>query len=228
MKNIKSRILIVEDELIEAMNFEQSLTSSGYEVVGIVSTGDQALKKVAELKPDLILMDIILKGEMNGIEVAARVKEDFNVPVVYLTAHPEESTLNRAKLTSPYGYIIKPVNKTDLKNTIELAIYKHQMESKLVESEKFYRKLFENMLEGFAHCKVIFDEQGNPVDWIFLDVNSSFERLTGLENIIGKRVMEAIPSIKDVNPELLKFAAELLLPVDQKYLKFSSNLLRSG
>ncbi|OPY24262.1 MAG: PAS fold protein [Methanobacterium sp. PtaU1.Bin242] len=85
------------------------------------------------------------------------------------------------------------------------------MESKLIESEKFYRKLFENMLEGFAHCKVIFDEQGNPVDWIFLDVNSSFERLTGLENIIGKRVMEAIPSIKDVNPELFEICCRVAL-----------------
>lgn len=197
--------------MIEAMNFEQSLISSGYDVVGIASTGEQALKKVAELKPDLIIMDIILKGEMDGIEVAAQVKEDFDVPVVYLTAHPEESTLNRAKLTSPFGYIIKPVNKTDLRNTIELALYKHQMEGKLKKSERFYRRLFENMLEGFAHCKMIFDEQGNPVDWVYLDVNHSFEQLTGLKNIIGKRVIEAIPNIRDVNPELFEIYGRVAL-----------------
>jgi PAS domain S-box-containing protein len=201
---LNNKILIVEDEFIEAMGFEKSLKSFNYNVVGISSSGEDALKKIDQLKPDLVLLDIILNGELDGIETAAKIKEDYNIPVVYLTAHPEESVIRRAKFTSPYGYIIKPVNNTDLKNTIELAIYKHQMENKLKKSEKFYRKLFYNMLEGFAHCKMLYDEQGDPEDWIYLNVNNSFERITGLKNIIGKKVTEAIPNVKELEPELFE------------------------
>lgn len=146
---MKSKILIVEDESIEAMSFEQSLKSFGYDVVGIAQTGKDALLKVSQLKPDLVLMDIVLKDDMDGIEAAAQIKDNYNIPVVYLTAHPEESVVNRAKLTLPYGYIIKPVNRVDLKNTIELALYKHQMEKKLQKSEDRYRSILENLQDAY-------------------------------------------------------------------------------
>jgi PAS domain S-box-containing protein len=146
--DLKSKILIVEDESIEAMNFEQSLKSFGYDVVGIASTGKDAIKMADEFKPDLILMDIVLKGDMDGIEAATNIKEDFDIPVVYLTAHPEESAVSRAKLTTPYGYLIKPVSKTDLKNTIEIALYKGEIESKLKKSEDKHRKLVDNSMVG--------------------------------------------------------------------------------
>jgi|GEM_PF-421530 PAS domain S-box-containing protein len=132
----KPKILIVEDESIEVMGIEHSLKSSGYEVVGNASTGDEALQKVAKLKPDLVLMDIVLNGEIDGIEAAAQIKENFDIPVIYLTAHPEESAVQRAKLTAPYGYIIKPFNKTELKNIIELALTKHEMETQLNKTNK--------------------------------------------------------------------------------------------
>lgn len=141
---MKPRILIVEDESILAMNFESILSSFNYNVVGIASDGEDAIKKASELKPDLILMDIILNGDIDGIEAAAQIKDNFGVPIVYLTAHPEESAIKRAKLTSPHGYLIKPVNKTDLKNTVELALYKYEMEEALKESESLYKMLFEN------------------------------------------------------------------------------------
>lgn len=111
----KKKILLVEDELIEAMSFEQSLKSSGYEVVGTALTGEEAISKAFDLEPDLILMDIVLQGEMDGIEAAAQIKKNLDVPIIYLTAHPEESAVNRAKLTSPHGYIIKPTHKRELK-----------------------------------------------------------------------------------------------------------------
>lgn len=101
----------MEDESIEAMSFEQSLKSSGYDVIGVAATGKDVIQKVAQLKPDLVLMDIVLKGDMDGIEAATQIKEDFDIPVVYITAHPEESTAKRAKLTTPYGYLFKPVMK---------------------------------------------------------------------------------------------------------------------
>ncbi|MGP8024718.1 MAG: PAS domain S-box protein, partial [Methanobacterium sp.] len=143
------KILIVEDEFIEAMSFGQSLKSFGYDVVNIASTGEEALENVSNHKPDLILMDIFLKGEMDGIEAAAQIKKNFDIPIIYLTAHLEEIAVKRAKLTSPYGYIIKPVNKTDLKNIIELTFYKHQLESKLKNSEAKYRSILENVLDAY-------------------------------------------------------------------------------
>lgn len=145
---MSKKILIVEDELIEAMNFESFINSSGFDVVGIATTGEETLEKIAELKPDLVLMDIVLKGDMDGIETAALINEEFDIPVVYITAHPEESVVNRAKITTPYGYLIKPINKTNLKNTIELALYKHNMEIKLKESEKKFRYILENSLDA--------------------------------------------------------------------------------
>ncbi len=146
---MKSKILIVEDEAIEAMNFEQILKSSGYDVVAIASAGEDALLKASDLKPDLILMDIVLKGHMDGIEAASRIRDDFDIPVIYLSAHLEENAVRRAKITSPYGYLIKPVTKTDLRNNIELALYKHEMETKLKKSEDKYRSIMENVLDAY-------------------------------------------------------------------------------
>lgn len=137
------KILIVDDENIVALNYKQFLKSFGYDVVGVANTGEAALLKVAELKPDLVLMDIILKGDMDGIEAATKINTKFDIPVVYITAHSGDSILARAKLSSPYGYILKPVNKLELKNTLELALHKHEYESKLKDSEKRYRKLIE-------------------------------------------------------------------------------------
>lgn len=167
---MKAKILIVEDEAIEAMNFEQHLNTWGYDVVGIASTGENAISKAAALEPDLILMDIVLKGEVDGIEAAAQIKHDFDIPVIYLTAHPEDSTVNRAKLTAPHGYIIKPVNKTDLKNTIELALYMHQVERKLKESESKYRSIFENSMYA-----ILLTTPNGEV----LDANPAAEHLFG-------------------------------------------------
>lgn len=181
--------------MIEAMNFEQSLTSFGYDVVGIASTGEDALKKVAELKPDLILMDIILKEQMNGIEVASKVKDEFDIPVIYLTAHPEESAVKRAKLTSPYGYLIKPVSKTELKNTIEIALYKHKMENELKYNENRYRSLFNYMSSGVA----VYTAFNNGEDFIIIDFNESAENIESIkkEEVIGKKVTDAFPGVKD-------------------------------
>lgn len=146
---MKSKILIVEDESIEAMVFEKSLKNFGYDVVGVASTGEEAIKKVAKYKPDLVLMDIVLKGDMDGIETATLLKEHYDMSVLYLTAHPEESVVDRAKLTSPYGYIIKPVNNTEFKYIIDLALYKHQMEEELKETMQKLQRSNEE-LEQFA------------------------------------------------------------------------------
>ena len=124
----KARIFIVEDETLVAKDIEISLENLGFSVSGIVSSGEKAIINVGESRPDLVLMDITLKGEMNGIETASEIKARFNIPAIYLTAHADEEMLQRAKLTEPFGYIIKPFEERDLGRTIDIALYRHKME----------------------------------------------------------------------------------------------------
>ena len=124
------KILIVEDESIEAMDIKRALESFGYSVPYIASSGEDAMEKAFDIMPDLILMDIVLKVEKNGIDAASKIKE-LDIPVIFLTAHSEESVVKQALLTDAYGYILKPYNKTELKFTVELALYKKKMEKEL-------------------------------------------------------------------------------------------------
>lgn len=133
----KTKILVVEDEVIAAKAIESSLKSQGYDVLGYVGSGEEAIQKASECSPDLILMDIVLYGEMDGIEATAQIKDRFNIPVVYLTAHSDDTTLEMAKITEPYGYIIKPFEDRELLVAIEIALYKHKMEETLIQYEKF-------------------------------------------------------------------------------------------
>lgn len=140
----KINVLIVEDESIVAKDIQQSLKKLGYNVVDTASTGENAIKLAEEKHPDLILMDIMLKGEMSGIDVAEYVKKNLNIPVIFLTAYADESTLNKAKMTEPYGYIIKPFKEVDLHTAIEMAVYKHEKEGEIRKERDFLYSLVEN------------------------------------------------------------------------------------
>lgn len=118
------KILVVEDDSIIALTIQGRLKQFGYEVVGRASTGEDALKKVKDLQPDLVLMDIHIKGPMDGIQTAERVYGFYNIPVVYLTAYSDEKTLERAQKTSPFGYVVKPFNDETLRTTIKMALLK--------------------------------------------------------------------------------------------------------
>lgn len=131
---IKNKILIVEDEAIVAKDIQQSLKRLGYDVAGSATTGKKAIELSKEKQPDLILMDIMLKGDMSGIEAATQIKKELKIPIVYLTAYTDENTLNKAKITEPYGYIIKPFKDIDLQTSIEMSIYKASKEN---EDRKF-------------------------------------------------------------------------------------------
>jgi two-component system, response regulator PdtaR len=139
-------IILVEDEIIVAADVKNRLENMGYSVLGIFDTGEEAIQKVGELKPNLVLMDIVLKGEMDGIDAALKIRELFNIPIIYLTAYSDEKTLERAKVSEPFGYVLKPFEDREIQSAIEMAIYKHQMEKKLKESEEKYRKLVEKFL----------------------------------------------------------------------------------
>ena len=111
----KAKIMIVEDDRIVAEDIQESLKKLGYAVSAIVSFGKEAIKRAKEDNPDLVLMDIVLSGEMNGTEAADLIRSQFNIPIVYLTAYADEQVMERAKITEPYGYIIKPFEDRELK-----------------------------------------------------------------------------------------------------------------
>jgi two-component system sensor histidine kinase/response regulator len=127
----KARILVVEDVRFVARDIQDFLEGLGYCVPGLMATGEDAIRAVEELRPDLVLMDIGLKGEMDGIEAARRIRANSNVPVIYLTGQGDDATVQRAKLTEPFGYLRKPLNEKDLPVAIEMALHKHQIEDKL-------------------------------------------------------------------------------------------------
>ena len=125
------RILVVEDEGVVAKDIQNTLKSLGYEVSALASSGEEAIEKAAETQPDLILMDIVLQGEMDGVEAVAQIQSVSDIPVVYLTAYADEKTLQRAKITEPYGYILKPFAESGLYSNIEMALYKHKAEQQI-------------------------------------------------------------------------------------------------
>ncbi|NOZ77467.1 MAG: response regulator, partial [Euryarchaeota archaeon] len=150
----KERILVVEDQKIVAEDIKEILTQLGYEVVGISSTGEDAIKKADRTRPHLVLMDIRLKGEMDGIEAAKEIRNRFRIPVVYLTAYSDEKTLQRAKVTEPFGYIIKPFEDRELHSIIEMALYRHEMEE---EVDRYREELEEMVKERTAELTVAME-----------------------------------------------------------------------
>lgn len=131
---LKPHILVVKDQNITAMDIAGKLEDLGYNVTGKVSTGYEAIEKARKLDPDLILMDIRLKGNLDGIAVTKSI-EDLNIPVIFLTSYADKKTLKKAQETSPYGYIIKPYGENELKTTIKMALHKHQRNQEEIESE---------------------------------------------------------------------------------------------
>ena len=144
----KANILIVEDDFVIAKVLAESLQELGYQVAGIVSTGEEAVERAAKAHPDLVLMDIRLKGEMDGIEAGEQISGDLHIPLVYLTAYSDERTVERAKITEPYGYLIKPFTDTELKTTLEMAIYKHRREKREREKGEWFLETLMAISDG--------------------------------------------------------------------------------
>jgi len=130
-------ILIVEDERLIARDIQQALVGFGYDAFGIAVSAEEAIAKVAERRPDLVLMDIRIKGYRDGIETATILRERFGVPVVYLTAHADDATIQRAKQTEPLAYLMKPVTAAELRSTVEVSLHKHGVEMRLREREQW-------------------------------------------------------------------------------------------
>jgi DNA-binding LytR/AlgR family response regulator len=150
-------------ESIVSKDIQHSLNKLGYTVIGSASTGEKALELARAERPDIILMDIMLKGDLNGIETAEIIRKQFSIPVIFLTAYADESTLSKAKITEPYGYIIKPYKEIDLQTAIEMATYKHKKEQEIVRERDFLFSVVEHI------------EPSN--DFIFVKSNSKLVKL---------------------------------------------------
>ncbi|MBN2351105.1 MAG: response regulator [Spirochaetales bacterium] len=188
----KMKILIVEDENIVAKDIKGSLKGFGYDVVDIVGTGEEAIRRSEELKPDLVLMDIMLKGKMNGIDVARHIREHVHIPVVFLTAYADEDTLHSAKLSEPFGYIIKPFEDAELHSTIQMAVYRHDMERRLKEREQWLTTI----LRSISDAVIVTDEEGKVTF-----MNPVAETLTAYDQseALGKNVFDIYRIIDDKN-----------------------------
>jgi PAS domain S-box-containing protein len=179
-------ILVVEDQRLIAADIENTLKKLGYAVVGNVSSGEDAVSGVDQLRPGLVLMDVRLSGEMDGIEAAGIIRDRFNVPVVYLAAYADEEAILRAKETTPFGYLVKPFNERDLRATIEIAFYTHQMERTLADerARRHAAEEFKILVDGVRDYAIfMLDPNGHVTTW-----NKGAERLKGYkeDEIKGK------------------------------------------
>lgn len=149
-----AKLLIVEDEEIVAFDIESTLKSLGYEVLAVFASGEEAIACLANLHPDLVLMDIMLKGEIDGIQAADVIHKNFNIPIVYLTAYGDVRTLERAKVTEPFGYLIKPFEERELYTAVEIALSRHRAEEKMrlaLEKEQELNKLKSLFVANASH-----------------------------------------------------------------------------
>jgi PAS domain S-box-containing protein len=178
-------VLIVEDERIVAKDLQQTLAAMGYDAFAIATSGDEAISQASERRPDVVFMDIRIKGQRDGIETAQILRNRFDVPVVYLTAHADAATIERAKRTEPLGYLMKPVRAAELRSAIEIALYVHEMERKLRERERWYATTLRSMADAVVAVNV---------DAHITFVNPAAEELIGMssEDAIDRPVQQVM------------------------------------
>jgi len=156
---IGAKILVVEDERIVAMHLKQQLERLGYNVSAMVTTGEQALKQIRDLRPDVVLMDIHIEGDFDGIETASRIPPDVLLPVIYLTAYSEEATLERARATKPYGYLLKPFSERELHASIQMVLERHRADKAARESERRLEQLVAARTKGLLAANQELERQ---------------------------------------------------------------------
>lgn len=183
------KILVVEDEGVVAEDIQVSLGELGYDVVAVAKSGEEAIRKALGEAPDLILMDIHLHGDMDGIEAAQRINETLRIPIVYLTAFSDDEMLERARVAEPFGYLIKPYRERELHSTIEMALFKHQLESELRENREWLSVTLKSIGDGVvATDRLGFVKFMNPMA----------EHLTGWsENNARGRLLAAVLDVRD-------------------------------
>lgn len=202
-----ARILIVEDDRIVARDIQQQITRMGHVVVGTSATGESAIQMACRHQPDLVLMDIRLEGEMDGIEAARRIRDAHQIPIVFLTAYANDETVQRASLTEPFGYLLKPFQEQQMRTVIQMALYKHSSDSKLRMSERRYAATLASIRDGVILC-----DGGGRVEFM----NRVAEAMTGwtAAEAIGQPLSSVFIVVDEETQERLE--------------DFSSVVLRSG
>ncbi|MEZ5335088.1 MAG: response regulator [Methanolobus sp.] len=201
----KERIMIVEDEKIVALDIKDSLEHFGYSVPCMAVSGEEAIQFVEECNPDLILMDIVLKGKIDGIDAAKTIRENFDIPVIYLTAYSDEKTLQRAKLTEPFGHILKPFDERELRTNIEIALYKQEKER---EKQFDHEKLVTSLLNNSGDAIISTDNNG-----IIKYMNPLAQALTGYkkDEALGANVSSVFRVICEDNERYAESPAKKIL-----------------
>jgi len=217
------KILVVEDEVIVAKTIAGQLKQLGYAVADTASSGAAAIAKAAATQPDLILMDIVLKGEMDGVTTATHIRAQRDVPIIYLTAYADDNTLQRAKITQPFGYIVKPFTSNDLRVAIEIGLFKHQASQELQEQ----RDQLETLLQSMSDAVIATDAHGN-----ITFMNPAVETLTGWQQIeaTGKAVDEVFKIVDEVTEAPANNPVEQVLQAEQSihFSDFTALVVRAG
>jgi PAS domain S-box-containing protein len=219
---VNQKILIVEDENIVAKDLQKRLMNLGYDVVGVVSTGEEAVKKAVATSPDLVLMDVRLKGEMDGIEAASTLRFQHGVAVVYLSAYADNDTLKRASKTEPFGYILKPFEERELHTTIEMALYRREMERRFKENETWYGTTLRSIGEA-----VISTDTFGTIKFM----NTAAENLTGwkMSEVLGESLLKVFQTAEtNVKPQFTSQVDKILKNKITAVLKNQSTLISRG
>jgi signal transduction histidine kinase len=215
------RIFIVEDEAIVAQDLGRMLETLGYEPAGTAVSAEQALHQIAAARPDLVLMDIALQGERDGIETAAEIRGRLRLPVIFITALGDASTLQRAKLTEPFGYLFKPFEQHEIHAAIEMALYKHTMEESLRESEAKYRATSEMLQRLARHLQdagekersrlahELHDELGQNLTAIKMDVAWILSKLPGDQPALRARAADLAKLSDDTLKAVRRLSQEM-------------------
>ncbi len=221
MTNVK--ILVVEDESIVAKDIQNRLKKIGYDVLAVACSGEEAINKAAETSPDLVLMDIRIKGDMDGVEAAGQIYTRFNVPVIYLTAYADADTLERAKITEPVGYLLKPFKERELYTTIETGLSKHRIERKLKESEKWLA----TVLNSIGDAVIASNAKG-----CVIFMNPIAEALTGWKqsDAFGRNATEVFHVVDEETRALIEspITKALLLNVSVGLPKNTTLITKNG
>jgi len=236
----KANILIVEDELLIAQNVSRKLKKMGYHVIDIVSSGEAAVQSALDTKPDLVLMDIVIQGAMDGIEAATKIRESCKIPVIYVTAYADDKTLERAKLTDPLGYVLKPFKDRDLHVTIELALSRHQAElavqKALVQAEEKRQEAEEISERKTEQIAIVSHEFRTPLSIIAMtaELLQTFES-TFSEEVKQKHLQRIQNAASNMNELLegvltlgtLKCNKMTFLPQPTDVIKFCEELIEA-
>lgn len=194
MNNIN--ILIVEDEIIVAKDIENKLKKVGYTVSGLVSSGEEAIDTAAKTNLDLILMDIRLRGNIDGVEAARQIYDRFSIPIIFLTANADKATFERAKITQPLGYLLKPFKEKELYNTIEITLFRYEIEKKLKENQQWLATILKSIGDGVIAC-----DRNQTVTFM----NPIAEILTGWQELdaVGKTIAEVFNIVRETTSTLI-------------------------